>query len=341
MSFQDNILGWYDRNRRTLPWRALPGQRTDPYRIWLSEIMLQQTTVATVKSYFLKFIQLWPDVTSLANAELDDVLAAWAGLGYYARARNLHACANVITEQYDGVFPQNASELIQLPGIGPYTSAAIAAIAFDQPVAAVDGNVERVLSRYFAITTPLPVSKPIIREKASALVPQQRAGDFAQSLMDLGATICTPRSPKCSSCPLACQCLALKKGITAELPAKSPKKPRPTRYGTAFVVQRSDGAVLLRRRPAKGLLGGMLEVPSSEWVEQANREKPNLSNVIEHTFTHFHLILSVVVCDTIAEAEVRHPDSHEWVAVDQLAIKALPTVMKKVLSKALTDKADF
>jgi len=335
LSFQDKILSWYDKHRRTLPWRALPGRKTDPYRVWLSEIMLQQTTVATVKSYFLKFTKLWPDVTAMANADLDDVLAAWAGLGYYARARNLHACAKIITEQHDGVFPQNTNELEKLPGIGPYTSAAIAAIAFDQPVAAIDGNVDRVLSRYYAITTPLPASKPLIREKANNLVLQHRAADFAQSLMDLGATICTPRNPNCNICPLVNECLGLKKGIAATLPVKLPKKPRPTRYGTAFVVQDSDGAILLRRRPTKGLLGGMLEVPSSIWIEQHSAQNPAQSDVIEHTFTHFHLILQVVSTDTFAEAEDRHEDSHEWVAINQLAGKALPTVMKKVLIKAL------
>ena len=339
MSFQDKILGWYDEHRRSLPWRALPGRKTDPYRVWLSEIMLQQTTVATVKSYFLKFTKLWPDVTAMANADLDDVMAAWAGLGYYARARNLHACAKIISEHYDGVFPQNTNELAKLPGIGPYTSAAIAAIAFDLSVAAIDGNVDRVLSRYYAITTPLPASKPLIREKANKLVPAHRAGDFAQSLMDLGATICTPRSPNCNICPLAKECLGLKKGIATTLPVKLPKKPRPTRYGTAFVVQNSDGAILLRRRPAKGLLGGMLEVPSSMWIEQPSELNSELSfaqlDVIEHTFTHFHLILKVVSSETFFGAEHRHQDSHEWVAINQLADKALPTVMKKVLIKAL------
>ena len=335
MSFLNEILGWYDKHQRELPWRATSGQTPDPYHVWLSEIMLQQTTVASVKSYFLKFLRLWPDVEALANAKPDEILSAWAGLGYYARARNLHACAKIITEQHDGVFPQTVSELAKLPGIGPYTSAAIAAIAFDQPVAAIDGNVERVLSRYYAITTPLPASKSLIRDKAINLVPAQRAGDFAQSLMDLGATICTPRKLNCGACPLVKNCKGLIEGIASSLPRKLPKKTRPVRYGKAFVVQRADDAVLLRRRPEKGLLGGMLEVPSSEWCEQTITERPDQAKVIEHTFTHFHLILEVLISDTIIDAEHRPAESHEWVAINQLADKPLPTVMKKVLSKAL------
>jgi len=331
LSFQSKLLDWYDRHRRELPWRAAPGQKPDPYHVWLSEIMLQQTTVATVKSYYLKFLGLWPDVNAIAGADRDVVLAAWAGLGYYARARNLHACAKIVARQYGGVFPHDADKLQKLPGIGPYTSGAIAAIAFDQPIAAVDGNVERVLSRYYAIETPLPVSKRLINQKAANLVPKQRSGDFAQSLMDLGATICTPRSPNCTLCPLNGDCQGLKRGIAASLPKKLPKKNRPMRYGKAFVVQRKDGAVLLRRRPEKGLLGGMLEVPCSKWIEG----KTGAANIIEHTFTHFHLVLEVIVTDTIEAAETRDPNSHVWVQVDALASQALPTVMKKVLAKAL------
>ncbi len=330
MDFQHKILTWYDKHRRELPWRAAYGQVPDPYHVWLSEIMLQQTTVATVKSYFLKFLRLWPDVDTMAGAELNDILAAWAGLGYYARARNLHACAKIIAGQHGGFFPQTIVELQKLPGIGPYTGGAIAAIAFDQSVAAVDGNVERVLSRYYAIEAPLPDSKPLIHKRAIVLVPQQRAGDFAQAMMDLGATVCTPRSPNCTICPLATECRGLKKGIASTLPRKIPKKPRPTRCGKAFVVQREDGAVLLRRRPVKGLLGGMLEVPCSEWLEGES----TAVKMIEHTFTHFHLMLEVITSDTINEAEIRDSSTHEWVALNQLAGKALPTVMKKVLVEA-------
>ena len=327
LNFQQKLLQWYDRHQRALPWRATGGARPDPYRVWLSEIMLQQTTVATVKSYFLKFINLWPNVEAMAAADLDDILAAWAGLGYYARARNLHACAKIITQNYGGVFPAGQKALMALPGIGPYTSGAIAAIAFDQPVAAVDGNVERVLSRFYAIKTPLPDSKPLIKQKAASLVPENRPGDFAQGLMDLGATICTPRSPDCRLCPLATDCRGLKQNIAPALPIRAAKKVRPTRFGKAFVVQRQDGAVLLRRRPEKGLLGGMLEVPCSEWVEGKSRA----TNIIEHTFTHFHLMLEVVVSDDFDGAVRRDTESHQWVPVKQLKEKALPTIMKKVL----------
>jgi len=333
MLFSDKILNWYDLNRRQMPWRAAAGEERDPYRVWLSEIMLQQTTVATVKSYFLKFLVFWPNVGAMANAELDDILTAWAGLGYYARARNLHLCAKMIVDQHDSQFPRDITALQKLPGIGPYTSGAIAAIAFDQPVSAVDGNVERVLSRYFAIKEPLPLSKPAIKKHADALVPQKRAGDFAQGMMDLGATICTPRKPHCGLCPLKEKCLGLKRGLAETLPLKLPKKPRPTRWAKAFVIQRGDRAILLRRRPPKGLLGGMLEVPCSPWVEA--KDIIAGQNCIEHTFTHFHLVLEVVASDNIDFAEERPGDTHEWVQPEQLTNKALPTVMKKVLAKAL------
>ena len=332
--FHGTLLNWYDTHRRVLPWRALAGEKSDPYKVWLSEIMLQQTTVATVKSYFEKFTQIWPTVHDLANADLDDVLAAWAGLGYYARARNLHACANVVATEYDGQFPSDEKLLLKLPGIGPYTCGAISAIAFDKPFAAVDGNVDRVLSRFYAITEPLPASKPEIRQRADALMQSHRAGDFVQSLMDLGAMVCTPRTANCNLCPLAEACQGLALGIANELPKKQRKKPRPTRYGTAFVVQRGDGAVLLRKRPAKGLLGAMLEVPSTPWIEEVERETIGLRTV-EHTFTHFHLVLDVVIVQDIERAQERPKSSEIWVDVDHLSSSALPTIMKKVLAKAL------
>jgi A/G-specific adenine glycosylase len=335
LSFQTQILDWYDKNRRSLPWRADCGQAANPYHVWLSEIMLQQTTVATVKGYFDKFLQNWPDVNALANAELDEVLSAWAGLGYYARARNLHKCARMVADDHGGQFPTSPSELKKLPGIGPYTSGAIAAIAFDQPFAAVDGNVERVLSRYYAIETPLPRSKPAIKEKADGLVPGKRAGDFAQAMMDLGATICNPRAPLCARCPLAGECLGLEKNIAGELPKKLAKKTRPVRTGKAFVVQREDGAILLRRRPAKGLLAGMLEVPSTQWREIAAQKAPRDGPLVEHTFSHFHLVLEVENSNSISQAEPREEDSHEWLAPGQLSNSALPTVMKKILARAL------
>ena len=239
------MLAWYDRHRRTLPWRAPAGERTDPYRVWLSEIMLQQTTVATVGDYFRRFVERWPTVEALAAAPLDDVLSAWAGLGYYARARNLHACAQAVAERHGGRFPEDEAGLLALPGIGPYTAAAIRAIAFDQPASAVDGNVERVIARLFAIETPLPDAKPEIHARAAELVPQQRAGDYAQAMMDLGATVCTPRNPRCVICPLMDGCRARQLGIAEELPRRAPKADKPTRRGLAFVL-----AAQGRRHPA-------------------------------------------------------------------------------------------
>ena len=331
------LLQWYDAHARELPWRSKPGVRADPYHVWLSEIMLQQTTVAAVKAYFEKFLVLWPRVEDLAAASLDDVLRAWAGLGYYARARNLHACAT----QVAGRFPDTIEGLRALPGIGPYTAGAIAAIAYDQPHAAVDGNVERVISRLHAIEAPLPESKPLIRELAQALVPLKRAGDFAQGMMDLGATICTPRSPACGYCPWTDHCAARKRGLAEILPRKAAKKPVPTRYGTAFWMTREDGAVLLRRRPEKGLLGGMMEVPSTVWSETKAKkfEAPldadweKLRGKVEHTFTHFHLELEVLRGAGVRNGEVM--DGCRWVAVADLAGEALPTLMRKVVALAL------
>src|SRR5690242_14567761 len=267
MTHATRLLDWYDRHRRTLPWRAPAGKRSAPYLVWLSEIMLQQTTVATVGDYFHRFVKRWPTVEALAGAPIDEVLSAWAGLGYYARARNLHACARAVTEQHGGVFPSDEEALLALPGIGPYTAAAIRAIAFDEPASAVDGNVERVITRLFAIETPLHDAKAEINLRAATLVPQRRAGDYAQAMMDLGATVCTPRSPRCVICPLMAGCISRKRGIAEELPRRAPKAERPTRRGLAFVLTRKDGAVLLRKRPTKGLLGGMDEVPSSDWRE--------------------------------------------------------------------------
>src|SRR5512143_3817114 len=266
-SHASRLLAWYDRHRRTMPWRAPAGERTEPYRVWLSEIMLQQTTVATVGDYFRRFVERWPTVEALAGAPLDEVLSAWAGLGYYARARNLHACARAVAEQQDGRFPEDEAGLLALPGIGRYTAAAIQAIAFDRPASAVDGNVERVIARLFAIETPLPDAKPEIQARGARLVPEARAGDYAQAMMDLGATVCTPRNPRCVICPLMANCRARKLGIAEELPRRAPKVAKPTRRGLAFVLARKDGAILLRKRPTKGLLGGMDEVPSSAWRE--------------------------------------------------------------------------
>lgn len=338
------LLDWYDRNGRVLPWRAAAGLNADPYRVWLSEIMLQQTTVQAVKSYFEAFVEKWPRVEALAAAPLDDVLRAWAGLGYYARARNLHACAQQIVDRHGGRFPRTEDALRDLPGIGPYTAAAIAAIAFGARHAAVDGNVERVISRLYAIETPLPASKPLIRERAQALVPVNRAGDFAQAMMDLGATICTPRAPSCGQCPFSACCIGFDTGLAPSLPRKLDRKQRPVRRGTAFWVQRPDGAVLLRRRPEKGLLGGMMEIPSTSWGPQSSDPESEaplaaqwraLPGVVAHTFTHFDLELVVWSATRITSEMMRVDADYRWVAAAGLRSEALPTVMRKIVAHAL------
>lgn len=307
--------------------------------------MLQQTTVAAVKEYFLKFTSAWPDVHALADAELDDVLRAWAGLGYYARARNLHKCAGIISKEHSGQFPRSAPELQKLPGIGPYTAAAIAAIAFDEPCAAVDGNVERVLARYYAIETPLPDAKPEVKNRAEALVPPQRAGDFAQALMDLGATICAPRKANCLICPWSQNCQGRILGLAETLPRKAPKKAKPTRFGTCFWVESGDGAVLLRRRPERGLLGGMMEIPSTNWVESRPdnpaAEAPfeghwrHLKERVNHTFTHFHLELEIWMAEAPPADKTLPGGDFRWVAKPELAAEALPSVMRKVCAAVL------
>lgn len=337
------LLAWYDINAREMPWRIPPeagltGESADPYRVWLSEVMLQQTTVAAVREYFLKFIDQWPTVTKLAQAADADVMAAWAGLGYYARARNLLKCARTVVDQYDGNFPDTRAGLEALPGIGPYTSAAIASIAFGRPEVVVDGNVERVMSRLFAHKTPLPESKPALRDFAASLTPTVRPGDYAQAVMDLGATICIPRNPKCDSCPWSNPCLARSKGIAADLPKKTPKKPKPTRYGTVYLTQREDGAWLLEQRPAKGLLGGMLGWPGNEWAEMPQNPIPPvdtgwtlLNGEVRHTFTHFHLRLSVQTAKVPTDLS-----PHRGVFIDHVDFRAndLPTVMRKAFDLA-------
>ncbi len=343
-SRSSQLLAWYDANARVLPWRARGTAVAEPYRVWLSEIMMQQTTVQAVKAYFEKFVALWPTVEALATAPLDDVLKAWAGLGYYARARNLHACAKDVVSRFGGRFPATEEALRSLPGIGPYTAGAIAAIAFGGRHAAVDGNVERVISRIYAIETPLPLSKPEIRAKAQALVPEQRAGDFAQAMMDLGATICTPRQPNCLICPWTEHCAGRISGLAPTLPRKAPKKAVPTRRGVAFWVAREDGAVLLRRRPEKGLLGGMMEVPSTQWsakVTDAEAQAPlaaawrKLPGKVEHTFTHFHLELTVWLAENVIDGALRDDGDYRWTKRQDLAGEALPTVMRKVVSHVL------
>src|ERR1044072_6885918 len=261
-----DLLRWYDRHRRVLPWRAGQGERADPHRVWLSEIMLQQTTVKAVAPYYARFLARCPAVTYWPAAPLDDVLKLWAGLGYYARARNLHACAKAVVERHGGAFPGSEEGLRALPGIGAYTAAAIAAIAFDQPASPVDGNIERVIARLFAVEEELPAAKPRIRALATSLTPARRAGDFAQAMMDFGATICTPKKPACALCPWMAACAGRERGDQESFPRKAEKKTGALRRGAAFVAVRADSAVLLRTRPEKGLLGGMTEVPTTEWL---------------------------------------------------------------------------
>jgi A/G-specific adenine glycosylase len=338
------LLLWYDRHRRRLPWRAEPGEPSDPYRIWLSEIMLQQTTVGAVIPFYLRFLSRWPNVEALAAAPLDDVLRAWAGLGYYARARNLHRCAKMIVEHHGGRFPSDAAELTRLPGIGDYTAGAIAAIAYGRPEVAVDGNVERVIARFHAVETPLPGAKVQIRERVRDLLPSDRAGDFAQAMMDLGATLCTPKSPDCLLCPWIFRCRGRALGIAESLPRKAPKRARPIRYGTVFWIERGDGAVLLRRRPEEGLLGGMMEVPSTDWLLEpadANAAAPlraewkKLPRSVEHGFTHFHLILDIWRARTIETGELLSRGDYRWLPPGDLAGEALPSVMRKVVAAVL------
>jgi A/G-specific adenine glycosylase len=353
------LLDWYDRHRRRLPWRALPGERADAYRVWLSEIMLQQTTVKAVGPYFEKFLSRWPDVSALARASLDDVLRMWAGLGYYSRARNLHACAVAVLREHGGSFPDTEEGLRSLPGIGPYTAAAIAAIAFDRRTMPVDGNIERVVSRLYSIEDPLPQAKPKIAQLAATLLGEcragdeksragdegSRAGDSAQALMDLGASICTPKKPACALCPLNEGCAARALGTQETFPRKAPKKTGALRRGAAFVVMRGE-KLLVRSRPEKGLLGGMTEVPGSDWRaaqddKAALAQAPALRGVrwhrkpgiVNHVFTHFPLEL--VVHTARVAARTRAPDGMRWVAIATLQDEALPNVMRKVIAHGL------
>lgn len=332
-SLSDILLVWYDLHARTLPWRVPPGaaERPDPYRVWLSEVMLQQTTVPAVKAYFERFTTLWPGVGDLAAADDDAVMAEWAGLGYYARARNLLKCAREVAAG-GGTFPDSEDGLRKLPGIGPYTAAAIAAIAFDRPATVVDGNVERVMARLHDIHTPLPAAKPELTALAAVLTPDRRPGDYAQAVMDLGATICTPRSPACGICPWRDPCKARDHGTAADLPKKTRKPPKPTRHGIAWVARRPNGELLLERRPPKGLLGGTLAFPTSGWdgdtppPMQADWRETN--GQVRHTFTHFHLILD------IHQAEVSTGDQPERGSFQLVDPDSLPTLMRKVLKLA-------
>jgi A/G-specific adenine glycosylase len=338
-----DLLRWYDGHARVLPWRVGPaerraGIRPDPYRVWLSEIMLQQTTVAAVIKYYHRFTDQWPHVEDLAAAADDTVMGAWAGLGYYARARNLLKCARQIVNDFSGKFPDTREELLTLPGIGPYTASAIAAIAFDHPETVIDGNVERVMSRVFSVETPLPTAKPILAMHARDLTPARRPGDYAQAVMDLGATICTPRIPACGKCSWKAKCAAHAIGRSSDFPVKMPKKPKPMRKGIAYLARRSDGAWLLETRPPKGLLGGMLGWPGGEWTETRPAEMPPLDAIwrdpggeVRHTFTHFHLRLALRIADVPQDAEPMK--GHFVDAVDFSAAK-LPTVMRKAFDLA-------
>lgn len=341
-----DLLAWYDRHRRVLPWRALPGERADPYRVWVSEIMLQQTTIAAVKPYFERFMARFPSVEALASAPSENVMQAWAGLGYYSRARNLHACAKAVSDQHGGSFPDTEEALRALPGIGAYTSGAIAAIAFDRPAVAVDGNVERVITRLFAIEDEMPGAKPLIRERVLALLSHERPGDFAQALMDLGATICTPRSPACGLCPWREPCRARIEGTQESFPRKAAKKTGKTRYGAAFVAMREDGAVLVRTRPAKGLLGGMVEVPGSDWradyeLADALRDQPvsarwrKLMLPVRHVFTHFPLELTVFAGRVPLETPA--PEGMRFTPFARLKEEAFPNVFLKALEAGLEE----
>src|SRR4051794_29517443 len=340
------LLDWYDRHRRRLPWRPLPGESGDPYRVWLSEIMLQQTGVKTVAPYFLKFLARWPDVDALGRASLDDVLRMWAGLGYYSRARNLHACAVAVRRDHGGAFPDSEQRLRALPGIGPYTAAAIAAIAFGRRTMPVDGNIERVVSRLFAVEQSLPQAKPLIQQLAATLLGATRGGDSAQALMDLGSTICTPKKPACALCPLNEDCLGFARGDQETFPRKAPKKTGELRRGAAFVVTRV-GELLVRTRAEKGLLGGMTEVPTSDWLAEQD-DKAALKQavklrglskwhrrvgVVTHVFTHFPLEL--VVYTAGVPARIRAPEGMRWVPIATLQDEALPNVMRKVIAHGL------
>jgi len=334
------LLAWYDVSRRDLPWRSHPGAPADPYHVWLSEVMLQQTTVAAIAPRFQRFLDRWPTVADLAAAADEDVMAEWAGLGYYARARNLLKCARVVAAEHGGQFPSTEAELATLPGIGGYTAAAVAAIAFGQNATPIDGNIERVTARLFRIETQLPAAKPEIKTRAVSIAPPDRPGDFAQAMMDLGATICLPRQPRCLACPIQTFCQAQKAGVAADLPKKAPKKVKPLRQGRAYWLERADDQVLLRRRKPKGLLGAMVEFPSYGWsddeapasIETLASEWFAVTPPVVHVFTHFRLELSVL-CGRVTDAAA--PEDCFWRPVDQLGDVGLPSVMQKAAKAAI------
>ncbi len=344
-----DLLAWYDVHRRTLPWRAEAGRRADPYHVFLSEIMLQQTTVKAVIPYFGAFLMRWPTVAHLAAAPLEEVLSAWAGLGYYARARNLHKCAQAVVARHGGQFPADEALLLELPGIGPYTAAAISAIAFDLPASPVDGNVERVVTRLFAVEEALPKAKPAIRKLAAELTCHARPGDHVQAMMDLGATICTPKSPACALCPFTAPCRARAEGTMLRYPLKAKKTPKPERRALAFLAVREDGAVLLRTRPDKGLLASMTEVPASPWSASEGEMPANplahaplaaqwraLPGSVRHVFTHFSLEFTVWRAEL--PMNTPSPAGMRFVLPRDFDAEALPSLMRKVLAHGRADK---
>ncbi|MEP3197002.1 MAG: A/G-specific adenine glycosylase [Lentilitoribacter sp.] len=349
----ERLLTWYDKHHRQLPWRISPSEQklgviADPYHVWLSEIMLQQTTVTAVKPYFDKFVKLWPKVENLADASSDSVMQAWAGLGYYSRARNLKKCADLVATEYGGHFPETEAGLIKLPGIGPYTAAAIAAIAFNQPAAVVDGNIERVFTRLFEIKTPLPAAKPEIKTEVAKNVPSDRPGDFAQGLMDLGSSICTPKKPNCLLCPLQTSCQASARGEQEHYPVKLPKKAKPKRQGAAFVLKSENGAIYLQKRPDTGLLADMSEVPTTDWTSNRDGETGDHAaplsldwrkhNSIKHVFTHFELTLVVYSADISDQDMVNAKLADGWWSdPEQIKNEALPNLMKKVIAAVEPD----
>ncbi|MDE2337230.1 MAG: A/G-specific adenine glycosylase [Alphaproteobacteria bacterium] len=341
-TLQKQLLKWFDRHRRVMPWRALKGRTPDPYHVWLSEIMLQQTTVVTVGPYFMKFVKKWPTVEKLAKAKLDDVLAAWAGLGYYARARNLHKCAQAVMKDFGGKFPDNEDGLIKLPGIGPYTAAAVASIAFNHPAVAVDGNVERVVSRFFAIEEPLPQSKRALRARAAELAEDNPCpSDFTQGFMELGATVCTPKKPKCAACPWQKSCAAHRLGIAEELPRKTAAAQKPVRYGRVFWIEKSPKKFLIEKRAGKGLYEGLYQLPTTDWTDKAVAPGKNydarlrfrrLDADVRHSFTHFDLVLEIWTAR--AGASFR-PGKGKFISADELENYALPSLMHKVVKLCL------
>ncbi len=340
----DALLGWYGRHARPLPWRSPPGSPPpDPYRVWLSEVMLQQTTTAAVGPYFRRFIERWPTVEALAAAEDAELMSAWAGLGYYARARNLLACARAVAAA-GGAFPAEEAELRKLPGLGAYTAAAVSAIAFGRRAVVVDANVERVVARLFAIGEPLPAARAAIRAAAETITPNERAGDFAQAMMDLGATICTPRAPRCMLCPLSGECAAFRADEAERYPVKAAKRAKPLRRGRAYWIER-DGAVWLVRRRPSGMLGGMRALPDDGWSARGDGsgELPlagqwRETGVVQHGFTHFGLELHVAVLDGDGARAVTLSEG-EWWPVNAIEEAGLPTLFAKAARAVLAHRA--